>query len=202
MDSYIKKTIKAYDKNQNEFIKRTDLKNKIPYHAIKKMMKYLPKESILLDAGCAYGRDANIFSNNNYKVIGIDLSQKLLNEAKKRYKNIKFLKMDVRELKFPDQYFDGVWCNAVLFHLNNEDIKLALKEFYRVLKQDGILYTSYKKGIGSEEKLAFKTNYIRFFNYQTQESIEKLIKKSNLSTIERYEFNEKDTCWICEFAKK
>lgn len=208
-NDYIQKTISAYNKNPQKYIDKT--KEMIPYHAIDKMVKYLPHGSLLLDAGCAYGRDSAVFRDKGFKVVGIDLSEELLKKAKKFNPNIEFQKMDVRYLNFQENYFDGIWCNAVLLHLKDEDIKTALKEFYRVLKPGGILCLSFKEGEGSEEKLeSFSSDNVRFFNYQTQKSVEEIVKSVGLTTLEIYLINEReiygkdkrDLNWVHSFSKK
>jgi hypothetical protein len=45
------------------------------------------------------------------------------------------LKMDVCNIDFPDHSFDAIYCSHVLEHV--EDDKLAMREFFRVLKNDG-----------------------------------------------------------------
>lgn len=209
MDNYIEKTISAYNNNPQKYIQRT--KEMIPYHAIDKMIKYLPSGSLMLDAGCAFGRDTKIFADKGLKTIGIDLSEQLLNEARKRFPQIEFRQMDVRKLDFPSNYFDGIWCNAVLLHLKDEDIIKALKEFNRVLKKNGILCISFKEGAGSEEKIeSFSSDNSRFFNYQTKETVDKLIREAGLIPIETYLVSERKTHgldkrglnWIYSFSRK
>lgn len=209
MNDYVKKTISAYNKSPQKYIQRTE--EMIPYHAIEKMIKYLPSGSLILDAGCAFGRDAGIFTKKGFKVVGIDLSKELLTEAQKRFPQIEFHQMDVRKLDFPNNYFDGIWCNAVLLHLKDEDIIRALKEFNRVLKKNGILCTSFKEGVGSEEKIeSFSSDNSRFFNYQTRETVEKLIQEAGLISKEIYLVNERkihgsdkrDLNWIYSFLRK
>jgi len=208
-DGYIKKTISAYNNNPQKYVDRT--REMIPYHAIDKIMKYLKPRSLLLDAGCAYGRDSIIFKNKGFKVIGIDLSEELLKKAKEFCTNIEFKQMDVRRLDFQDNYFDGIWCNATLLHLKEEDIKIALKEFYRVLKKNGVLCCSFKEGVGSGEKVeSFSCVHGRFFCLQTKENVEKLIKDVGLIKLETYIVNEqkihgkdkRDLNWIFSFSKK
>ncbi len=45
------------------------------------------------------------------------------------------VKMDITDIQYPDEYFDVIYCSHVLEHV--QDDKKAMKEFYRVLKQDG-----------------------------------------------------------------
>lgn len=74
------------------------------------------------------------------EIIGVDLSQGMLDVAKKRYElkkkafqtNIEFRKGDAEELDFSDDYFDGA---MVAFGVRNfGDLNKGLRELNRVLK--------------------------------------------------------------------
>ena len=45
------------------------------------------------------------------------------------------IKMDITEIQFPDQSFDVIYCSHVLEHV--DDDRKAMREFNRVLKNDG-----------------------------------------------------------------
>lgn len=45
------------------------------------------------------------------------------------------VQMDITDIQYPDNYFDVVLCNHVLEHIIDD--KKAMREFYRVLKNDG-----------------------------------------------------------------
>jgi SAM-dependent methyltransferase len=45
------------------------------------------------------------------------------------------VKMDITNIKYPDETFDIIYCSHVLEHVDND--KKAIKEFFRVLKNDG-----------------------------------------------------------------
>ena len=45
------------------------------------------------------------------------------------------VRMDVTEIKYPDEFFDVIYCSHVLEHVSDD--RRAMREFYRVLKNDG-----------------------------------------------------------------
>jgi SAM-dependent methyltransferase len=45
------------------------------------------------------------------------------------------VKMDITDIQYPDETFDVIYCSHVLEHV--PDDKKAIREFFRVLKQDG-----------------------------------------------------------------
>lgn len=191
MDDYIVKTIKAYDDNPQKYVGST--KGLIYSLEIQKYVDLLPDGGSILDVGCGFGKDVKIFSEKGFQVIGIDLSTELLKIAVEFAPLAKFIKMDMRKLEFPDQNFDGVWCKAALLHLNDSDMEIALKEFSRVLKPDGILYLSFKKGVGSKEVVdSFSSDKGRFYNYQTKESLEKMLEKTGFKAFDIYYINERE----------
>lgn len=98
----------------------------------------------LLDAGCGPGRHARALADLGHAVAAVDVSTEMLHRAgamTHRAGDIAFVAADVRQLPFSSDSFDGVVCIEVLEHLPNhlEDADLALAEFARVLRGDGLL---------------------------------------------------------------
>ena len=69
------------------------------------------------------------------KIIGIDLSQQMLLETRKKCPDIDLLVMDAEHLQFPNQSFDVVLCGFALYFFSSA--QTALSEFKRVLKPGG-----------------------------------------------------------------
>jgi SAM-dependent methyltransferase len=46
-----------------------------------------------------------------------------------------FVKMDITDIKYPDQSFDVIYCSHVLEHVHDD--RRAMREFHRVLKRTG-----------------------------------------------------------------
>ncbi|RME54190.1 class I SAM-dependent methyltransferase [Candidatus Woesearchaeota archaeon] len=93
----------------------------------------------VLEVGVGTGKNLQYY-NDDVNVVGIDISQKMLNKAidrSKNLKNVSLLKMDAQDLKFKDNTFDIVFCTFVLCSV--PDPVKTLKEMKRVCKPGGKL---------------------------------------------------------------
>jgi len=199
-----KKTIQLYEKLGKKYIK--DLAG-ITVKEFPDFVELLPKGGKVLDVGCAGGRDSKKFVQKGFKVIGIDLADVFLKEARKIVTQAKFIKMDLMKLKFPKNYFDAIWANAVLLHIAKNDMSKALKGFYRVLKRSGKLHIRVKKGTGEkyvDERLSAGEK--RFFNFFSKKELENSVKKSGFKIISLKifpdELGRKKVKWIGVLAEK
>ena len=93
-----------------------------------------------LDAGCGTGPLSRwLASEKTCRVEAVDASESMLKNAP-RCQGVRFTQADVCFLPFPEDRFEGVLCSSVLEYL--DDPSLALREFARVLKNDGLLIFS------------------------------------------------------------
>ena len=127
----------------------------------------------------------------------------VVKEAKKKTKvNIK--EMDIRKLDFKDKSFDGIWCSASFIHLPKKDAEKALKEFNRVLKEQGIIFLGLKEGTseGFESSVNLSREEV-FISYYTQKEIEELVRNMGFDIITTYiEQDNEGSSWINLFARK
>ena len=95
----------------------------------------------VLDLGCGYGRHAMELAARGFHVVGLDLSTPLLvrggEEAHRRNLTINFVRGDMRELDFENQ-FDGAYCVFSTFgYFDDETNKKTLQNVCRALKPNG-----------------------------------------------------------------
>ncbi|NES78680.1 MULTISPECIES: class I SAM-dependent methyltransferase [Okeania] len=98
-----------------------------------------PQASIL-DVACGTGEFERLLLDKNLKqeIIGVDISENMLNVARKKYQaysNVKFQQASVHSLPFNSHSFDVVVC-ANSFHFFDKP-QVALGEMKRVLKPNG-----------------------------------------------------------------
>tara|TARA_B100000579_G_C22694016_1_gene786495 strand:- start:23 stop:967 length:945 start_codon:yes stop_codon:yes gene_type:complete len=102
-------------------------------------------KKIVLDYGCGPGNGLiNIVNNAKpKKLFAVDVSQKAIYLAKKRAKlhhlDVNFIKINENEeiKQIRDNSIDVIKCDGVLHHIKN--IQFVLKEFYRILKKNGVI---------------------------------------------------------------
>jgi SAM-dependent methyltransferase len=95
----------------------------------------------VLDLGCGYGRHAMELAARGFHVVGLDLSTPLLvrggEEAHRRGLTINFVRGDMRELDF-EQQFDAAYCLFSTFgYFDDETNKKTLQNISRALKPGG-----------------------------------------------------------------
>lgn len=201
MKDLIKKTHETYSK----FAKRYHLynKDKVFQFQMNYFLSLLPKNSMVLDAGCGTGRDSNYLNEEGCNVIGIDVCDEMLKEAKEFSKNTQFKKMDLLELNFKEKEFDGIWAMASIYHIPKKQIKKVLKDFNKILKQSGILYLSAKEGEGeSVEKDKKYEDEPRFIALYQKEELEDFLKSCKFKILKSEVSVNNKTRWIEIFCQK
>jgi ubiquinone/menaquinone biosynthesis C-methylase UbiE len=102
-----------------------------------------PAGGDLLDVPCGFGRHAVPLAREGFRVVGVDRSGVLLDEARRRAGDEPWPKLvaaDYRELPFADESFDGaINLYTSLGYLGDEEDTKVLAEVARVLRPGGRL---------------------------------------------------------------
>jgi len=103
----------------------------------------------VLDFGCGPRRDLVTFKALGHRVIGLDGSARLAAMAVK-HSGCEVLVQNFLELDLPSSHFEGVFANAVLFHISSQELARVLSQLHATLKLGGALFTSNPRGNGQE----------------------------------------------------
>ncbi len=152
MENYnniIDKTSEDYNKISEHFNLTRKKKDWLYFKVFDKYIKTYSKKNKkikILDAGCGNGRLVEYLNTTGieYDYLGIDNSKHQIESARKNYKNkpnIKFEFGNILDIKNKKDEFDFVFCIAVFHHMpSRETREKVVKEFYRVLKNEGYLF--------------------------------------------------------------
>lgn len=123
--------------------RRADIYNNLKWvqnvHYLKKVLHAIaPKRrDVVLDVGTGTGVVAMTIAPYVDTVIGIDISQKMLNKAGRK-ENIHYLKWDISNPLFHSEVFEKIVIRQVLHHITEKEKLLqALRICYDILKPNG-----------------------------------------------------------------
>lgn len=96
----------------------------------------------VLEIGCGHGEDAEALGavvGNTGSVLAVDISQKMIDEAKRRstQANVEYLRADANHLPYSDHIFSA--CHADRLLVSHEDYKTLFQEIIRLIKPDGVV---------------------------------------------------------------
>ncbi len=169
-------SVEFYNKNAEEFYKGTveaDMSE-----TYKKFQEYLKKDFHILDLGCGSGRDSRYFIDNGYRVTSADYSEEMVKRASELTKQ-QVLHLDMTEMDFKGE-FDAIWACASVLHIPMKMIPKVLTNCHIALKDNGILYLSFKYGEGEIQRKG------RHFSNFTEDSFSQLLKDLGLFNVEKF----------------
>ncbi len=150
------------------------------------------KGSKTLDVATGTGQQAFAFAKKGYDVVGIDLSEAILNVAKKKnkYKNAKFEVADATNLPFENNSFD---ISSISFALHEMPLSIrekVLKEMVRVTKPKGIIviadYDLPKNKISKFLVYHFISLYeTKYYKTFIKSDLEALLSKNRIKIMEK-----------------
>lgn len=157
---------------------------------IKKLKKFLPLKSTILEIGSGPGTDWKIL-NESYEVLGSDNSPEFIRHLISTNPKGQFIELDATIIK-TNKKFDGIFSNKVLHHLRDSELKDSIKRQFDVLNTSGIICHSFWKGEGSE---VFKGLFV---NYHTKNSLREFFgSKFEILLLEDYaEFEDGDSLFL------
>jgi ubiquinone/menaquinone biosynthesis C-methylase UbiE len=136
-------TLNSYEASASDYAENTIAL--LPKEEAQKFIEKLPPRGKIIDIGCGPGRDAKLFSDSGFEVIGVDFSPKMVELAKQHAPNCSFHVMDIEKLAFPPETFHGAWANCALLHISKQGIPAVLDKIHALLKPKGSLYLSLKQ---------------------------------------------------------
>jgi len=108
-----------------------------------------PPPFTILDFGCGPGRDLAAFTQLGHRAIGLEGAAPFVAMARAAT-GCEVWQQDFLKLDLPDNYFDGIFANAALFHVPAQELPRVLRELRVALKPEGVLFSSNPRGNDEE----------------------------------------------------
>lgn len=168
--NYKEENLKSYNKHaalyEEKFSSFFDI---LKRNEFKKFISLLKGKNIL-DLGCGAGDHSIYFKQQGLNTTCIDISEEMISLCKKKGLNCEV--MDLENLTFENDSFDGLWAVTSLLHVPKNKMKEIAVKLSDIIKPEGMLYICVKEGEGESfvtDKHDPTTK--RFFSFWNKEEL-------------------------------
>ncbi|WP_249679054.1 class I SAM-dependent methyltransferase [Pseudomonas abieticivorans] len=134
----------------------------------------------VLDFGCGPGRDLRTFTRLGHIAVGLDGSERFATMARQD-SSCEVLHQNFLQLDLPAGRFDGIFANAVLFHIPRQELPRVLGQLHATLKDGGVLFSSNPRGDNQEG-----WNGERYASYHDLAAWQALLTQAGFVELEHY----------------
>jgi SAM-dependent methyltransferase len=179
-DTISRRTLEHYERNAQAFFDGTidhDVSQNIG--ALLDAIEAAPPFTIL-DLGCGPGRDLKTFTNLGHRAIGLDGCAHFVDMARD-FSGCEVWHQDLLHLDLPGDRFDGIFANAVLFHVPSAALPKVLADLHAALKPGGVLFSSNPRGHNEEG-----WNGARYCSYYDYPTWERFVTQAGFDPLHHY----------------
>lgn len=173
-------TLSHYEQHAADFFEGT--KDHDVSQNVEALLRQLPAAPAqrILDLGCGPGRDLETFIARGHVPVGLDGAPSFVAMARTRV-GCEVWQQDLLALQLPPAAFDGVFANAVLFHVPTQELSRVLNELRQTLVPGGVLFCSNPRGPDLEQQQGQ-----RFGSYLTLETWSRFVAAAGFERLDHY----------------
>jgi len=150
-DESTKSIRESYDRIADEYTRRifNELEHK-PFdrELLNRFAAQVRDRGKVCDMGCAPGHVARYLHEAGTRVFGLDLSPRMIENARKLNPDLTFRVGNIMDLDLEDATLAGIAAFYSIVNIPKESLPLAFREMARVLQPDGQLFLAFHMGDG------------------------------------------------------
>jgi ubiquinone/menaquinone biosynthesis C-methylase UbiE len=137
----------AYAEALSDELRRKPLDRALLTAFAEQVREAAPDRARVWDVGCGPGHVTAFLAGLGLRAAGVDLSDGMVAQARKRHPDLEFSTGSMTALPAPDASWDGLVSFYSLIHMiDDADLRAALAEYRRVLADGGLLLIAVHAG--------------------------------------------------------
>jgi SAM-dependent methyltransferase len=142
-------TRESYDRMADEFARRFGdeyAQKPLEREVIERFAQRVAGKGRVMDLGCGPGQLAHFLHERGVDVFGVDLSPRMVEEARRANPGIEFQTGDMRKLDIEEGSLAGIAAMYCIIHIPREEVTDVLKGLRRLLRPGGMLLLVFQIG--------------------------------------------------------
>lgn len=180
LTGFTRSTLSHYQDRAEDF--REGTKDHDVSQNVEALLRHIPGRAPqrILDLGCGPGRDLATFVARGHEPVGLDGAAAFVTMARAAT-GCEVWHQDFLNLELPAERFDGIFANAVLFHVPTQALGRVLRNLRETLVAGGVLFASNPRGPDLEQQQG-----LRYGAYLSLETWHRYVTAAGFELIEHY----------------
>jgi ubiquinone/menaquinone biosynthesis C-methylase UbiE len=143
-------------------------------------------QASILEIGCGPGNITKylLTKSPTYKILGIDVAEKMIDLARKNNPSVEFKVLDAQSISSLQTKFNGIIAGFCVPYLDSKETETFIQSSYQLLNDDGIIYISFVEGTLSEYKTGSGGRV--YFYYHKLQDLEHVLTTNGFHSMETY----------------
>ena len=172
---------RGYDEAAEDYATNRNLFENKKY--LEKLNELLRSNSTILDIGCGAGRPVDeFFIQKGHKVVGIDISDKMIEIAKKNVPSAEYEVKDMAEMEEGEYKVDAVVSFYAIFHTDREIHQDIFRKINSFLPKDGLILVTMGSGEWEGEEDDFHGTTMQWSHYGVEKN-KKIIRNAGFEIL-------------------
>ncbi len=146
----------------------------------------------ILEIGCGPGNITKYLLSKrpDFRIYGIDIAPNMIALAKENNPTAEYDVMDCRQIEVLKKKFDGVVCGFCLPYLSQDDCDKLIKDSYKLLAENGLIYLSFVEGDPKDSAFQTSSDGDRvYFYYHSLDEMKARLVENKFRVIDTFQFN-------------
>lgn len=162
------------------------------HHSYDRLLKHCKNDhKTILDVACGPGNITKYLLNkrSDFKILGIDAAENMIQLAKEHVKDASFKVEDCRNIKYLNQKFDLIIFGFCFPYISKEDCIQLIKDANTILNENGLLYISTMMGdynTDSGYRTSSDGKNSLYIHYHNREYLVDALQNNKFQLLENY----------------
>jgi SAM-dependent methyltransferase len=146
------------------------------------LLDRLPKQAMILDAGCGSGYPVTQILATHFQVTGVEFANEQITRARENLPDSTLICADISQMPFRNDVFDGICSFYAIIHVPRQEHPKLLMDLHRILKTGGLALLCMGAGDLQDDIAEWRGTEL-FWSHYDKETNLRMMKESGFAIL-------------------